>query len=249
MKSSFLHSMLIFFLTGLFSYSAQAQQATQKLSEVNKKWRVHWGVYGGAGVANALGMSYFDYMDYYTMDENGNYVAQDVQILHAPRPEAKLGFSCEIEMPKIVSFQLGIGYMMRAVPKPSVGVNGQPAEKKYASTVLNGAHWNGTLFFRANNKIKFGLGFESAFMPLYRSGKMSSYDMYTESHTFSHGVTTVVSYSVNPRLSLNFYAMASTGMYDLGFNNISAGMTVGYRIRGKEIRLKKEVYKLDYTLE
>jgi len=88
----------------------------------------------------------------------------------------------------------------------------------------------------------------------------SDFGEYTELYRSSKGLKLVLSYKVSSRVDLNAYGRLGvidgfTRNYDVtpAPDDISGGMTIGYRLFGKEVRYKakieeeKKVYKLDYS--
>jgi len=237
-KTIFNSVLLIALILGAFS-QADAQQLIKK---TNKSWKIHKGVIGGVGLSNFLTNATPQSSEF--LPEGSS----DYSMLYAPRPEARIGLFAELESKCRFSFRLAGAYMMRAIPKPTFSAASSANTNDYRSIYLNGLMTDLTIFFRATDKFKVGVGFESAHFMMTKKLKEGDYADYANNYKFSHGVKAVVAYSISPRTELNMYVLASNNTYSFKqLNNISGGVAVAYRLCGKEIKVQKEVYKIDYT--
>lgn len=251
----------VLFMIGLFFFIVQTTEAQTLIrersntKEIKKSWKMEWGILTGMGVSNVLRP---DQEPKLTMPEGVNAY----KVMYAPRPEAEIGIFGEIGKTKsIFSVMAHFSYTMRAVPEPVFYNQGDNVQEAYKSTYLNGAT-GGILFcFKPVEKFKIGIGVDMVNFMWTKAIEESNIGEYTENYTSSAGLKMMLSYKVSPRVDLNVYGRLGR-INGSGFDvmeksmkpdEVSAGMTVAYRIGGKEIRYKakieeeKKVYKLDYT--
>lgn len=248
-----------FVVIGLFFMifnTIQAQtliRETSKTKKKDKNWKVEWGILTGMGVYNVLKPDQAPNID---MPEGAN----TYRVMYAPRPEAQIGFFGEIGKTKsIFSFQAHLSYTMRAVPKPVFYDYSNDIKEVYKSTYLNGGTVGVLFCLKPVDRFKVGVGFDLTSFLIFEDVEKSNIGEYTAFFGSSVGLKLMLSYKVSPRVDMNVYGRL--GKLD-GFNSnldkgpapddISAGMTLSYRLFGKEIRYKetiteeKKVYKLDY---
>lgn len=227
----------------LFLGTYATTQAQQLLSKSEKSWKIHWGVTGGAGVSNFLQSakpelgSLPEGFDAYT-------------VRSAPRPEVSLGLFTELESQcKFLSFRTSINYMMRAIPEPTFhSYLSSVVENPYKSIYLNGLYMDGVLFFKPIEKMKFGLGFDIASFFLTKQIQEGQNSEYAQNFMTYMGLKTVISYNINARTDLSMYVSAgNSSMGKMQIDNISGGVTMAYKLKGREYKIKKEVYKIDYV--
>jgi hypothetical protein len=236
--------------------SGQAQtliRESSRTKEIKRSWKVEWGILTGAGVSNILRPDTERMLD---VPEG----ADTYRVMYAPRPEASLGFFGEIGKTKsIFSIQAHLSYTMRAMPKPVFYNNGDDIKEVYKSTYLNGATVGLLFCFKPVDRFKIGVGFDVTNFLITDNVENSDIGEYTNLYSSSAGLKLVFSYKVSPRVDVNVYSRVGRltdvdvkGGNGITPDDISAGMTVGYRLFGKEIRYKvkveeeKKVYKLDY---
>ena len=227
----------------LFLGTYTITQAQELLSKSEKSWKIHWGVTGGAGISNFL--------------ENGRPQLQSLPegfdnytIRYAPRPEVTLGLFTELESQcKFLSFRTSINYMMRAIPEPTFhSYLSSIVENPYKSIYLNGIYADGILFFKPIEKMKFGLGFDIANFFMTKKIKEGQNSEYAANYTSYFGLKTVVSYNINTRTDLSMYvSVGNSSMGEMQVDNISGGVTIAHKMKGREYKIKKEVYKIDYV--
>lgn len=227
----------------LFLGTYTATQAQQLLSKSEKSWKIHWGVTGGTGVSNFL--------------ENARPQLQslpegfdDYTIRYAPRPEVTLGLFTELESQcKFLSFRTSINYMMRAIPEPTFhSYLSSTIENPYQSIYLNGIYADGILFFKPVDKVKFGLGFDIAKFFMTNQIKEGQNSEYAQNYAAYFGLKTVVSYNISTRTDLSMYvSVGNSSMGKMEVDNISAGVTIAHKLKGREYKIKKEVYSIDYV--
>lgn len=237
--------------------TTQAQTLIRESSnskEIKKSWKVEWGILTGMGVSNVLQPEKEPTL---SMPEGMN----TYRVMYAARPEAEIGFFGEIGKTKsMFSFQAHFSYTMRAVPEPVFYNYANDIKDVYKSTYLNGATVGVLFCIKPIEKFKIGVGVDVTSFLITQDVEDSDIGEYTEFYSSSTGLKLVLSYKVSPRVDLNVYGrLGSISNFDmikdksLRPDDISAGMTVGYRICGKEIRYKakieeeKKVYKLDYS--
>lgn len=238
--------------------SSQAQtliRESSRTKEIKKNWTIEWGILTGMGVSNVLRPNEEPILD---MPEG----MSTYRVKYAPRPEAEIGFFGEIGKTKsIFSMQAHLSYTMRAMPKPVFYNYGSNDIKEvYKSTYLNGGTFGLLFCIKPVDRFKIGLGFDVTSFLITDDVENSDIGEYTNLYASSAGLKVVFSYKVSPRVDINVYSRLgrlTDGNMEMsnGFapDDISAGMTVGYRLFGKEIRYKakleeeKKVYKLDYT--
>lgn len=214
--------------------------AQQLIHQSEKSWRIHHGLIGGAGLSNALPNSIKQQQSYPEGQSKAVF-------LFAPRPEVNVGLFSEIEKGKL-SFQTSLTYTMRSIPAPVFINAGVHATNTYQSLYLNGLTLGGVFFVKPVPKVKIGLGFDMTHFFMTKELKEGDYSDYALQYTNSRSIKTVVAYSVDPRTDVNFYVAAvNTRIDKMQIDNITAGIAVTYKLCGKEIKIQKEVYKLDYT--
>lgn len=232
----------IFFIL-LFLGIYTTTQAQQLLSKSEKSWKIHWGVTGGTGVSNFLANSKPELeslpegFDAYT-------------IRTGPRPEVSLGLFTELESQcKFLSYRTSINYMMRAIPKPTFhSYLSSIVENPYQSIYLNGIYADGILFFKPVDKVKFGLGFDVAKFFKTKKIKEGQNAEYVDNYTSYFGLKTVISYNINTRTDLSMYvSVGNNSMGEMQVDNISGGVTIAHKMKGREYKIKKEVYKIEYV--
>ena len=227
----------------LFLGTYATTQAQQLISESEKSWKIHWGVTGGTGVSNFLEnsspklKSLPEGFDAYT-------------VKYAPRPEVTLGLFTEFESEcKFLSFRTSINYMMRSIPEPTFqSYLSSTVQNPYQSIYLNGLYVDGVLFFKPLDKVKFGLGFDLANFFMTNQIKEGQNSEYAQSFVSYRGLKTVVSYNINARTDLNMYvSVGNSAMGEMQVDHISGGVTVAYKVKGREFKMKKEIYTIDYV--
>lgn len=231
------------FFTLLFLGMYGTTQAQQLISKSEKSWKIHWGVTGGAGVSNFLQNASPQMQS--TPEDMDDYTVK-----YAPRPEVTLGVFTEFEPEcKFFSFRTGINYMMRSIPEPTFhSYLSSTVENPYQSIYLNGLYVDGILFFKPLEKVKFGLGFDLAHFFMTEQIKEGQNSEYAQNYVSYRGIKTVVSYNVNPRMDLNMYVSVGNSLTEkMQVDNISGGVTVAYKLKGKEFKIKKEIYTVDYA--
>lgn len=231
----------IFLLVFVFGLSYNTTQAQQLIYQCEKNWKMHWGVTGGVGVSNFLENSIS--LTNVSIPESYSSYA----VMYAPRPEANLGFFTEIEKGRF-SFQTTFTYQMRAMPAPVfISGNNDPGNT-YQSLYMNGLSLGGVLFFKPVDKFKFGIGFDLAHFFIPKELKESNYGSIAEGYKNARSLKTVIAYNLNPRTDINVYVAAVNNLTEkMQVDNIAAGVTITYKLCGTEVKVKKEVYKLDYT--
>jgi len=230
-------SLLILLTLGFYSTSS----AQQLIGKSNKNFKVHFGLTGGVGISTFLENSNVEALPFVPE----GYTSYST--MYAPRPEAQLGLFMELEGKKRVAFQTSITYTMRSIPKPVFSAT-PTTDKSYNSIYLNGLSFSGVLFIKASDKFRFGLGFEITKFFMTKKLKKGIYKDYAQQYDLFRGLKTVVAYKLNPRTELNIYGMIGNQlMKKMQVDNFSVGATVTYRLYGREYKIQKEVYKLDYA--
>jgi len=230
-KISLLFCCMLFFISNT--------SAQQLISKSNKQWKIHFGVMGGIGVSNFLQNAHTNAVDF--LPEGSD----QYEVMYAPRPEATIGIFSELETKCKFSFQTNLAYTMRAIPKPNFGTN---AIKAYESLYMNGLTVGGIIFFKPVNKLKVGLGFDFTQFLITKDLAEGRYGNYATQYRASKNIKAVVSYSVSPRADIQVYVAAENSLKSkLQVDNINAGATLAYKLVGREIKLQKEVYKIDYN--
>lgn len=232
----------MFFLF-LFLGTYATTQAQQLISKSEKSWKIHWGVTGGAGVSNFL-------QNATPQLQSTPERMDDYRVKYAPRPEITLGVFTEFEPNcKFFSYRTSVNYMMRSIPEPTFySYLSSTINNPYQSIYLNGLYVDGILFFKPLEKVKFGLGFDLAHFFLTNQIKEGQNGEYAQNYVSYRGLKTVVSYSLNARTDLNMYVSVGNSLTDkMQVDNISGGATIAYKIRGKEYKIKKEIYSIDYV--
>lgn len=231
----------MFLLVVLLSLSYGTTNAQQLIYKTEKNWKMHFGVVGGVGISNSLENSVSN-QTLFTPEGYDSY-----SVMYAPRPEVNLGLFSEIEKGKF-SFQTTLTYTMRSTPAPVFTLGGSDPGNTYQSLYLNGVTAGGVLFFKPVDKFKFGIGFDCSHFFIPKELKESTYGNYAEGYKSSRSLKTVVGYSVSPRMDINVYVAAVNTLTEkLQVDNITAGATITYKLCGTEVKIKKEVYKLDYS--
>jgi hypothetical protein len=233
---------MIFFMF-LFLGTYATTQAQQLISKSEKSWKIHWGVTGGAGVSNFLENSS-------TQIQTPPEGFDDYTVKYAPRPEVTLGLFTEFESQcKFLSFRTSINYMMRSIPEPTFYSYGSAAiENPYKSIYLNGLYVDGILFFKPLDKVKFGLGFDLAQFFMTNQIKEGQNSEYAQNYVSYRGLKTVISYNINARTDLNMYVSVGNSTKEkMQVDNVSGGITIAYKVKGREYKIKKEVYSIDYV--
>lgn len=227
----------------LFLGTYATTQAQQLISKSEKSWKIHWGVTGGAGVSNFLENSR---PQLESMPEGMDAFT----VKYAPRPEVTLGLFTEFEPQcKFFSFRTSINYMMRSIPEPTFhSYLSSIVENPYKSIYLNGLYVDGILFFKPLEKVKFGLGFDLAHFFMTNQIKEGQNSEYAQNFVSYRGLKTVVSYNIDARTDLSMYVSVGNSMMDkMQVDNISGGVTMAYKLKGREYKVKKEVYSIDYV--
>lgn len=236
--------------------TTQAQtliKESSRTKEMKTSWKMEWGILTGMGVSNVLKP---DNEPVISMSEGIN----TYRVMYAARPEAEIGLFGEIGKTKsIFSFQAHFSYTMRAVPEPVFYNYSNDIKEVYKSTYLNGGTFGLLFCIKPVDKFKVGIGFDMTNFFITGDVEESNIGEYTELYSSSTGLKLVLSYKVSPRVDLNVYGrLGRINDFDMNMgkdfrpDDISAGMTIGYRLFGKEIRYKakveeeKKVYKLDY---
>lgn len=253
----------VLFVIGLLFIICQTTEAqtlireSSRTKEIKKSWKIEWGILTGMGVSNVLRPAEEPQL---TMGEE----ISTYSVMYAPRPEAEFGFFGEIGKTKsFFSVMAHFSYTMRAIPEPVFYDQGSTVEEVYKSTYLNGLTGGVFFCFKPVEKFKIGVGFDMTNFMMTKEIEESNIGEYTEFYSSSMGFKVMLSYKVSPRIDLNVYGrLGRIEGLDLDLagvskapipDEVSAGVTVGYRIGGKEIRYKakieeeKKVYKLDYT--
>jgi hypothetical protein len=249
---------VIGFLFIVYTTTTQAQtliKENSRTKEIETNWKMEWGILTGMGVSNVLRP---DKEPTISMPEGIN----TYRVMYAARPEAEIGFFGEIGKTKsFFSLQAHCSYTMRAVPEPVFyNYSNSNIKEVYKSTYLNGGTFGLLFCFKPVEKFKIGVGFDVTNFLITQDVEDSNIGEYTEFYSSSTGFKLVFAYKVSPRIDLNAYGRLGklndfdikTGK-DMRPDDISAGMTISYRLCGKEIRYKakleeeKKVYKLDYT--
>lgn len=221
----------------LFTLSSISAQ--QLIRKTEKQWKVHFGVMGGVGVSNFLQNAHTNATEF--LPEGSD----QYEVMYAPRPEATIGIFSELETKCKFSFQTNLAYTMRAIPKPSFGTN---AVKAYESLYMNGLTVGGIIFFKPVNKLKVGFGFDFTQFLITKELEEGRYGNYATQYRASKNIKTVVSYSVSPRADIQVYVAAENSLKSkMQVDNINAGATLAYKLVGREIKMQKQVYKVDYN--
>ncbi len=224
---------------------------SNRTNEIEKSWKMEWGILTGVGVSNVLKPESNPTLK--MPEGKGTY-----RVMYAARPEAQIGVFGEIGKTKsIFSFQIHFAYTMRAIPEPVFYSYNDDIKDVYKSTYLNGGTVSALFCFKPVDKFKIGIGIEATKFLVTEGVKNSDIGEYTEWYSSSTGLKLMLSYKVSPRVDINVYGRAGhISEFDkknLMPDDISAGMTVGYRLCGKEVRYKakieeeKKVYRLDYN--
>ena len=249
----------VFFMIALLFITYNTIQAQTLIRETSntkkneKSWKVEWGLLTGMGVSNVLRP---DVEARIALPES----ASTYRTMYAARPEAEIGFFGEIgKTSSIFSFQAHLSYTMRAVPEPVFYNNSSNVKEVYKSTYLNGGTIGALFCFKPVDRFKVGVGLDLTRFLILDDVVDSDIGEYTGFFKSSAGLKLVVSYQVSPRVDLNVYSrFGRLDDFDAARSNgfspddISVGMTVAYRLLGKEIRYKetiieeKQVYKLNY---
>ena len=231
-----------FILLLLGSYSTL--NAQQLLSKTSKTWKVHWGVTGGAGMSTYLQNA---------LPENAHFLPEGMavySVLYAPRPEVNLGVFTEFEFKSKFMLRMSLTYAMRAIPKPVYLTPSNPTvANQYQSIYLNGAGADLIFFYQPIKKMKFGMGFDMAHYFMTKKFRQGNYGAYAHHFMGYHGLKTVVAYNINPRMDISMYVSGgSSSMNKLfQFDNFNVGTTFTCKLKGKEYKIQKEIYKVDYT--
>ncbi len=217
-------------------------QAQQLIHESEKSWKIHWGVTGGAGLSNFLQNSR---PQLESMPEGMDAFT----VKYAPRPEVMVGFFTETEMGKLFSFRSSFNYMMRAIPEPTFhSYLSSVVENPYKSIYLNGLYIDGIVFFKPLEKVKFGLGFDYAHFFMTEKIEAGQNAEYAENYVSYRGLKTVVAYNIDARTDVSMYVSVGNNMMDkMQVDNISGGVTIAYKVIGREFKIKKEIYTIDYV--
>ena len=138
--------------------------------------------------------------------------------------------------------------MMRSTPAPVFNSSASVADNTYQSLYFNGLSLSGLWFFKPVDKFKVGLGFDYVHFFNNKLLKESNYGAYASDHMTSAGIRTELVYSKDSRTDFALtVSAANTQMKKIQIDNISVAATVYYKLCGKEIKIKKEIYKLDYS--
>jgi hypothetical protein len=244
----------IFVVIGLLFIVFNTTQAQTLIKEssrtkkLEKSWKIELGILTGAGVSNILRPNMEPIID---IPEGMN----TYRVKYAPRPEAQLGLFTEIgKSNSIYSFQVQLSYTMRAMPKPVFYNYSNDIKEVYKSTYLNGGTAGFLFCIKPVDRFKIGVGLDFTSFLILDDVENSDIGEYTNIYRSSAGLKVVFTYKVSPRIDVNVYSRLGriSGNSSMAPDDISAGMTVGYRLVGKEIKYKakleetKQVYKLDY---
>lgn len=244
----------ILFVIGLLFIICNTMQAQTLIREksntkkIEKSWKIELGLLTGMGVSNILRPNTEPIIE---MPEG----MSTYRVKYAPRPEAQLGLFAEMgKSNSIYSFQVHLSYTMRALPKPVFYNYSNDIKEVYKSTYLNGGTAGILFCIKPVDRFKIGVGLDFTSFLIFDDVENSDIGEYTNLHRSSAGLKVVFTYKVSPRVDVNVYSrLARTaGGGGVAPDDISAGMTVGYRLVGKEIKYKakleetKQVYKLDY---
>lgn len=239
-------SILLFALLIGFIQQGTAQDSRQLLSSTTKTFKIHFGIEGGVG-ANYLFSDLTQNM-YFIEKAEDNYVAANYKMRLAPRPEAQFGLFSEIEF-KRWDLKVYTGYLGQTVPKPIRTMTA--SDVQYNLAYMHNFTANAMLYYKPSARIRVGLGLEShmGFVGEKRGNSELGEYWYGLSH-FS-GLRAEVGYQVNPRMHVNTYAMVGKYAAFTGavVDNVSAGVTISYRLKGKEYEIKKDIYKINYEAE
>lgn len=228
-----------------FAFQAFSQDSRQLISSTTKTFKVHFGIETGLGVSHLLAKPYAIQPLVLSQDETTILPVEQYDIMLAPRGEARFGFFTEYEAPSGWGMKSSVGYMGKALPKP---VENTSANIPYNVGYLNNLTYAFSFYFKPMGKVRLGLGTEYHWA--FRTGKqrrVGTVGDYWESLTTYMGLRGEVSYQVNPRTFINTYiGLGSHFAANVPVDYISGGVTVAYRLKGKEYEIKKDIYRINY---
>lgn len=237
----------LLFVALLFSCTHQliAQDSRQLLSSTSKTFKVHFGIEGGIG-ANYL---FSDRTQKTIMQGRPeSSIVSKHKIYLAPRPDAQFGIFSEIEF-KRWDFKVYIGYLGKTVPKPVEATTGNDAP--YNLAYINNVVTNAMAYYKPSSRLRIGLGIETHTGFIGNKKLAGDFSNYWGSFAAFMGLRAEVGYQLNPRMHLNTYATIGKygGVDGVVLGNASAGVTVSYRLKGKEYEIKKDIYRINYEAE
>ncbi|MDC0230759.1 hypothetical protein OAK19_02245 [Aureispira] len=231
---------LLFLILIIQSVSINAQQLVH---QSEKNWKLHFGFLGGATVASY--MNNLINTEYDFLPEGKT----DYEINYAPRPTVNLGVFSEVEFCEKFSHRMTVNYTMKAIPAPIfLNSNSSTNFNNYQSIFLNGLNVSGTLIFKPINKFKIGLGLNYSHFFINKDLANSNYGSYTNTLMTCKGIHLETIYSTGPRTDIALVVTAANSQVrKMQIDNIMIGVNVYHKICGKEVRIKKEIYKIDYS--
>lgn len=230
--------LFIFFLV-IYGSAIQGQQL---ISSKEKSWKTHFGINAGFGISNYFENAIMNQVDF--IPESKDMFTLEI----APRPEAHLGIFTEIEFAKKWSHRLSLNYTMRAIPAPVFHDLGTDPGNRYQQIYLNGLSLAGTWYYSIIDQFKIGLGVDHSHFLITKPLRQSDYGPYSQKFVMSGGFRTEFVWKKDARTDFMLIVSAQSGTQPkMQLDNISGLFMVSYKLIGKEIKLKKDIYRLDYS--
>lgn len=215
------------------------------IKSTTKEYKIHFGIEGGLGISQLLNKPDFSRN---VFGENQLFNDQYGINLN-PNAEGRFSVFLEYEAPSGWGIKTYAGYLGKGIPKlQELGSNGTAQRgTDYMHHLITGVMF----YTKPVGKVRFGLGIEnhSGFL----SPRSNTYleNMYKGALGNFTGLKAEVSYQINSRLSLNTYVMGGIHGTVSGkpLASVSGGMTLAYRLCGKKIKKKTDVYRINYERE
>lgn len=231
----------LFFICSFAIFTMQQLTAQTLVHQSEKSWKIHFGVQGAAGLS-----TYFNNLTN-DFEMPVPETASSFELNYAPRPEVLFGVFTELEFSDKFSYRTTLSYMMRAIPAPVFLNNTASAVNTYHSIYSSGLAVSGTWFFKPVQKFKVGLGYDYVHFVNEKFLKDTKYATFSNAFSASRGLRTEFVYSSNTRTEYALTVTAGNSNFNkLQVDNLTIAATIYHRLCGKMIKVKKEVYKLNY---
>ncbi|MCH2044383.1 MAG: hypothetical protein MK212_09735 [Saprospiraceae bacterium] len=241
-------------LIGLFSnvLLAQTPQADLESTETDPnlirstthKYKIHFGIEGGLGMSQLLNRPGF--LGTFSSETSTSSKQYGINLI--PKVEARFNIFSEYEAASGWGIKAYVGYLGKGVPKVrefnNNGIAGRGTD--YMHYLVGGFMF----YTKSVGKVRFGFGLEN------HLGFKVNYNSYQDllyKNALNHfvGIKGEVCYKMNSRLSLNTYIMGGIHgtVEGKALVGISGGVTLAYRLCGKKIKEKVDVYRINYATE
>ncbi|MCP4439255.1 MAG: hypothetical protein GY810_09970 [Aureispira sp.] len=233
-------SLMLVALLLAYLHQLSAQDNKQLISSTTKTFKAHWGIEGGVG-ANYLFNDLSKSIGIQNESSTTNYGMR-----LAPRVDAQFGLFSELEF-KRWGMKIYGGYLGKTVPKP-IDLTGAEGLPSYNMAYVHNFIHNFMFYFKPTTRLRIGGGLEHHMAFMGKKRMEGELQEYWDGLNLFMGLRTEVGYQLSPRAHLNTYVIVGkySSVESSIVDNVSAGVTISYRLKGKEYEIKKDIYKINY---